>query len=299
MIEEYGWAIRHVGAGELPGEVVYSYTVGLTALGSAELIVQGMPFDQAQQVLNRAGREIREERPFLANTIVRHLTGEQTPLAFLPVSDTSGLTAVLETYGAVAALQVLWPDPAGAMPWEAGYQHEDYPQPFLGEPPAAWDEDVGSNRPIPESQKIRIKLEIDDGWPPVSIEGLWGSRQPSGNFILNNPPFFAFGLSNGDEVRTETDDRGLLWITERVVRGGHSTIRIIANSATDTPDHLLEEVFLPLGIDGESTPRFRILALDIAPEADVRAAKAVLRAGLDAGRWDYEESDITEEWDRL
>ena len=70
LIDEHGWAVRHVGAGDTPGEVAFSYTIGLTALGQPEFIMQGMPFDHAQTFLNLLGEEVRGGRRYVANFIV-------------------------------------------------------------------------------------------------------------------------------------------------------------------------------------------------------------------------------------
>lgn len=67
LIERFGWAIRHVGAGDEPGEAAFSYTVGLTRFNHPEVVTQGLPFDVAQAFLNdigaqvRAGRRLRHE----------------------------------------------------------------------------------------------------------------------------------------------------------------------------------------------------------------------------------------------
>jgi hypothetical protein len=43
----------------------------------------------------------------------------------------------------------------------------------------------------------------------------------------------------------------------------------------------------------------RLVALDIGPESDWTSAKALLVAGLESGRWHYEESDITPDWESV
>jgi hypothetical protein len=52
------------------------------------------------------------------------------------MSDTADLNMVRELYGAVpAAVQVVWPDFAGVMPWEEGTRLTDAEQPVHGRPP--------------------------------------------------------------------------------------------------------------------------------------------------------------------
>jgi hypothetical protein len=53
------------------------------------------------------------------------------------------------------------------------------------------------------------------------------------------------------------------------------------------------EAFADLGVRGESAaPAYEIAALDIPPEADLRAIVARLRAG----GYSYEEACVTAEW---
>ena len=138
LIDENGWAVRHVGAGDTPGEVAFSYTIGLTALGHPEFIMQGMPFEHAQTFLNLLGEEVFGGRQYVANSIVEDLTEEPAPMAFIPAIDASGLTAVINVYGSVDALQIVWSDSKGHLPWEDGYRNSPDAQPLLGPIPATF-----------------------------------------------------------------------------------------------------------------------------------------------------------------
>ena len=137
LIDEHGWAVRHVGAGTEPGEAVFSYTIGLTAFGHPEAIVTGLPFEHAQIFLNNIGFEVRGGKRFRPGDTTEDFTEPGEPVAFLAVEDTSGLTAVVEVYGSVTALQMVWPDSAGHLPWEEGYANTAEAQPLLGPAPAA------------------------------------------------------------------------------------------------------------------------------------------------------------------
>ena len=52
LIEEYGWLVQYVEAGD--GEPSFAYTVGLTGLGLAELQVVGLSQSASHELLNRA-----------------------------------------------------------------------------------------------------------------------------------------------------------------------------------------------------------------------------------------------------
>jgi hypothetical protein len=132
LIKEHGWAVRHVGEGTGPGHASFSYTVGLTALGHAEVVVTGLPFNHALTFLNNIGADVRAGSRFPPGLVTDDLTGPGAPVAFLAVTDTSGLTAVEQVYGDVQAVQMVWPDSSGRLPWTEGHNNPSEAQPLLG-----------------------------------------------------------------------------------------------------------------------------------------------------------------------
>lgn len=56
-------------------------------------------------------------------------------MVFLSVENTAGLTAVEQIYGTIDAIQMVWPDSAGNLPWTAGYRNPPDAQPLLGPAP--------------------------------------------------------------------------------------------------------------------------------------------------------------------
>jgi hypothetical protein len=132
LIERHGWAVRMVAPRLGEEGTVFAYTVGLTAIGHPEIVEQGLPNDIGQSFLNIVGEEVRKGRRFEAGSIVTDLSEGGQPVAFLRVDDTSGLTAVERIYGAVNALQLVWSDSAGRLPWELGFAPGADRQPLLG-----------------------------------------------------------------------------------------------------------------------------------------------------------------------
>lgn len=60
IIDEYGWSVQHVEAGESPDEPAFSYTIGLwKGFEHPDLIVVGLPQEIAHGVLNQVGERIR------------------------------------------------------------------------------------------------------------------------------------------------------------------------------------------------------------------------------------------------
>jgi len=120
-IDRRGWALVSVfGTAEDPTPP-FTYTVGLTAVGHPELIVYGLPPQVAGAILNRAGDRIRAGDPVMAGQRLTGLVQGGLQLVALRAADTSALTTVRAIYGASDdVLQLVWPDAAGRMPWEAG-----------------------------------------------------------------------------------------------------------------------------------------------------------------------------------
>jgi Domain of unknown function (DUF4262) len=112
--------------------MAFAYTVGLTAMGHPEVVEQGLPNDVGRAFLNVVGEEVRSGRRFEVGSIVTDLAAGGQPLAFLRVEDTSGLTAVEQVYGVVDALQLVWSDSAGHLPWEPDFGPAADRQPLLG-----------------------------------------------------------------------------------------------------------------------------------------------------------------------
>jgi Domain of unknown function (DUF4262) len=132
LINEHGWAVQHVGGGDLPGEVPFSYTVGLTAFGHPEFVLQGMPHLPAQRLLNILGSEVRNGHRYREDSLTSDPTAIGAPVALISVLDTSELAVAIQLYGEVEALQVIWPDSKGRLPWDNGYANSPDIQPFMG-----------------------------------------------------------------------------------------------------------------------------------------------------------------------
>jgi hypothetical protein len=130
-----------------------------------------------------------------------------------------------------------------------------------------------------------------DGWPaPVDSEGLWATPDGDGRYRIENTPWFASNAANGDVVLA-VEHQGARWVTQKAQWSGHLTVRV----AHPDPAAVLDR-FADLGVGGESAaPAYRIAALDIPPDADLPAIVARLRAG----RFDYEEACVSEEWRSL
>ncbi|BDZ52766.1 hypothetical protein GCM10025867_50070 (plasmid) [Frondihabitans sucicola] len=138
LIAEYGWAVQGVGAGD--GAPQFSYSVGFTALGHAEVIIESLPMAAAQGVLNNIGQVIKDGLRLAPGDVVRGFLGNDLPLAFIAAEDDSDLTVVGRIYGEKNALQAVWPDTSARFPWDKGYDMPQGSQPLLGASPEAFRE---------------------------------------------------------------------------------------------------------------------------------------------------------------
>ena len=93
---------------------------------------QGLPSGVGHQFLNLVGAEVRAGRRFAESSIVRDLTEGDHRVAFIQVEDASELTAVEQVYGAVNALQLVWSDSSGRLPWQPGFGPGADRHPLLG-----------------------------------------------------------------------------------------------------------------------------------------------------------------------
>jgi len=130
LIARHGWAVRHVVDPE--PAACFSYTVGLTAQLHPEIVMTGLPPQVAHAFLNNAGAVVaRQHGHFAPGDRTTELT-EAGTFEVIAVTDTSGLTAVQSLYGDVRAVQLVWTDSAGNLPWDDGYRNPPGSQPLLG-----------------------------------------------------------------------------------------------------------------------------------------------------------------------
>lgn len=130
MIDRHGWAVRTVLDPD-PAEC-FSYTVGLTRYSHPEVVMTGLPQQVATAFLNIVGEiVVREGGAFVAGEWTSELAdGPAMPI--IAVENVSGLTAVEQIFGSVEAVQVIWTDSKGRLPWEADYANPPGSQRLLG-----------------------------------------------------------------------------------------------------------------------------------------------------------------------
>ena len=139
--------------------------------------------------------------------------------------------------------------------------------------------------------KMFCRLEPDeDGYPPVSSEGLWVRPMPSGSVILDNIPFYAKGIAPGDELTVTVDADGEAWFHGLVRPSGASVFRI--HAASDQEVTGIRADLLSLGLPSETDMRTRLIAVEVPVGADIRRVLDYLVKGQDSERFDFEEGAL-------
>lgn len=129
-MDTYGWAIRSVSDTD-PANCL-SYTVGLSSHSHPEVVMTGLPPEVGTAFLNIVGEVVvRGGGRFVAGEATTELA-DGPPMPVLDVVDKSHLTAIDAICGDVPVLQIVWPDSAGRLPWDAGYANPPESQPLLG-----------------------------------------------------------------------------------------------------------------------------------------------------------------------
>ncbi|WP_222193839.1 DUF4262 domain-containing protein [Modestobacter italicus] len=134
VVDRFGWAVLH-GGGTSPADPRYSYTVGLSAWQHPEVVVVGLPFPAGEKYLNLVGEAVRAGARFGPGVSTTALTDPDSPVVFLTVEDTARLSVAEQFSGSVEALQLIWPDSTGLLPWQEGHRNPPGAQPLLGPRP--------------------------------------------------------------------------------------------------------------------------------------------------------------------
>ncbi|AXK43906.1 DUF4262 domain-containing protein [Erythrobacter aureus] len=146
-VAAHGHAVLFI-AGDSPSET-FSYTVGLAELGWPELVLYSLGPDTARMMLNLVIDRIKtlDLQPEAGMTVEKALN---VPVQLgLIAEDKLASHLVLATKRAqakghgditntsdgpsVTGLQLIWPDPAGRLPTDAEYDHQNFPQPLLSD----------------------------------------------------------------------------------------------------------------------------------------------------------------------
>jgi hypothetical protein len=122
--------------------------------------------------------------------------------------------------------------------------------------------------------KLVFALEIDDGWPPLSAEGVWCEKVDD-NYKLLNTPFFIPDLACGDTFKATPDPINQnIFEFDIIEESGNSVIWVMNNSDLDTQP--FTEELKKIGCTFESFPRFSLISIDVPSTVDIIALEELL-----------------------
>lgn len=140
--------------------------------------------------------------------------------------------------------------------------------------------------------RIRVPLDPAPGSSGPSDDWLWAEPLGSGRYRIESCPFFAYGVSRDDVVRTSQERGGEAPLVEEVLeRGGHRTLRVALDSRFELADAAVQgllERLLEMGCTHE-TLRPKLVAIDVPPTVDVTLVVELLQALAD-------DSTVVWEW---
>lgn len=121
--------------------------------------------------------------------------------------------------------------------------------------------------------KVLFHLEQDeDGYPPFSIEGLWCKKTVNNTYIVDNVPFYADGISLGDEIYVSEED-GEYHFQSIVKPSGNSTLRVHFN---DKRMQEVRDILLGMGCKVEISNLPSFISVNVPPEISLKGVEDFL-----------------------
>ena len=139
-----------------------------------------------------------------------------------------------------------------------------------------------------DDQLTKVHIELPHHWA-IGGESMWARDLGGDLYQLRNTPFYAYDLNFGDVVRATADGPDLKPEIRTVVRrSGNRTLRVFFSESLDVQARLERLASLvPMHVSYEGATK-RLYALDLEPEADMAAVRAVLDEWSEQGWASYE-----------
>ncbi|MBL8273542.1 MAG: DUF4265 domain-containing protein [Pseudomonadales bacterium] len=109
--------------------------------------------------------------------------------------------------------------------------------------------------------ELMFKLTNEDGWPPVSVEGLPCEPLATGRKVLA-PPLFVKDLSVDDVILATFDDQGHVSSWRHLSRSRRSTVWLLRIAPTDQIQSVLADV-RRIGCSTVQLPDYGCYAIDV------------------------------------
>lgn len=90
---------------------------------------------------------------------------------------------------------------------------------------------------------LKFALEVEDGWPPVSVESLPFEMKSTEEYLLLKPPLFVKDLSVGDVISAlKFNQDGSLISWQHTVRSARTTVWLLRLKQTDEIKRALDSL---------------------------------------------------------
>jgi hypothetical protein len=124
-------------------------------------------------------------------------------------------------------------------------------------------------------KRIHFPLVRDeDGYPPFSVESLWGIETVSGTYRIDNLPFYVYEISLGDEVSAYMKEKELIFNC-LLKKSSNSTIRIFSKN-----ENLLIELknkLENLGCTWEFSNTKSLSSINIPNTVEIKAVENIIK----------------------
>jgi hypothetical protein len=138
------------------------------------------------------------------------------------------------------------------------------------------------------STMAKVLFYLDSGaWHGSATETMWATPIGRDEFMLENSPFYAYGVSFGDTVLAPRQD-GMPVFKEVIRRSGHSTYRLLIDDAQSSNFEKFWEPLRERGCTYEEGIK-PLLAVDVPPQANIFEVYRLFEAGEKSGVWSFEE----------
>ena len=135
---------------------------------------------------------------------------------------------------------------------------------------------------------VKILFRYDgDTAGQYELESMWALPHSDG-YQLDNIPFYAREVANGDVVTAQRGSDGELWYDKLVKPSGHSTIRLWFARPEDVQQ--TRDELRALGCPSELSELPRLVAVDVPPNVPYSSVRAKLEQGEREGLFEFEEA---------
>lgn len=130
--------------------------------------------------------------------------------------------------------------------------------------------------------ELHFCLNIEDDWPPVSVEGILVSHTADKKYRIETPPLFIKGLSVGDVIDAVMDSEKKVTSWQAISQSGRSTIWLLRMAEPSNIEKVLVELE-KYGCSVINLSQFGCYSIDVPEDCNIKVIDECL-AKLDESR---------------